>query len=68
MVSWLPTATILPWGLDDLWITSIGYFKGFMLVFPPLTIVFDAFMIYLGFRLLLIVLKIFLGKRTPHHD
>jgi len=31
-------------------------------------IVFQAFMIYLSFRLSLILLKFFLGKRTPHHD
>lgn len=68
LVSWLPTADTLPWGLDDIWTDAIAYFKGFTELFPPMEIVFQAFMIYLGFRLLLIVVKIFVGSRVPHHD
>jgi len=68
LVSWLPSVSVLPFGMDSLWISSVGYFKGFMLIFPPLEIVYQAFVFYLGFRLLLIVLKVFLGKRVPHHD
>jgi len=68
LTGFLPTVETLPWGIDALLVTSTGYFKGFMQIFPPLQIVFGAFMLYLGFRLLLIVLKIFMGKRTPHHD
>lgn len=68
ITSWLPTVEELPWGLDDLWQTSVASFKAFIEVFPPLQIVFSAFLIYLGFRLTLILIKIFVGSRVPHHD
>jgi len=68
VVSWLPTATVLPWGIDEILVFSVGMFKGMMLIFPPLEIVFEAFLAYLSFRLLIIIVTIFAGSRSPHHD
>jgi len=68
ITQFLPDVTTLPFGMDELLISSTGYFKGFMGIFPPLQVVFGAFMIYLSFRLLLILLRVFLGGRTPHHN
>lgn len=65
---WLPIVTELPWGIDEIFVTAIQTFKGVMGYFPPLEVVLGAFLIYAGFRLGLIVLKIFLAHRAPHHD
>jgi len=65
---WLPTVTVLPWGIDGYLSTGVGYIKGFSVFFPFINTAINAFLIYMGFRLLLIVLKFVLGSRTPSHD
>lgn len=59
--------TVLPFGIDPILVSAVGSFKAFMVIFPPLQIVFQAFMIYLGFRMTLLVFKLILGSRSPHH-
>jgi len=65
---WLPDASTLPFGIDEILVDGVGQFKALMALIPPLETVFTAFMIYLSFRLGLILLKVFLGNRTPQHD
>lgn len=47
----LPQVTILPWGVDEILVQAVGSFKAFMAVFPPMQIVFNAFIIYISFRI-----------------
>lgn len=65
--SWLPEVTELPWGIDAILLSGVSQVKAVAVYIPPLTTVLGAFMIYVGFRLTLIVLKLFLGHRTPMH-
>lgn len=70
LTAWLPTGPdsvgiTLPWGLDDLLINAMSYFRAFIEIFPPAGVVLQAFIIYLGFKLGLMILKLFLGARSP---
>jgi len=67
---WLPGAgqypLYLPWGLDDIVVSSFTYFKSFVAVFPPLEIVLQAFLLYLGWKIAMMFLRLFIGNRTPN--
>ena len=68
-LGFFPIVTTLPWGLDSTVSFAIGLFKGFANIFPPITAVFTTFMIYLGFRVALMlfgVVPIF-GKMVNAH-
>lgn len=56
---------LLPWGLDNILIVGFAYLNAFIDIFPPIGIVLEAFIIYLGFRLGMIFLKLFIGHRAP---
>lgn len=60
-----PTVTVLPWGIDDVLANGMGYYRNLMEIFPPLSTVLNAVLIYFGYRLAIIVLRFFLGSRTP---
>ena len=66
---WLPAGSTLPTfgtiNLDTIFSTGFGYFHFLAGIFPPLTTVATAASIYLGWRLVLIVVKLILGHRTP---
>jgi len=63
---WMPIVTELPWGIDEGLTTVVGYARTVMELIPPIQVVFNFFMLYLGFRLGLLVFKIFLGSRAPY--
>lgn len=65
LLQWLPSGLELPWGLDGIMIMAVGYFNAFVQIFPPLGIVVQAFLIYIGFKLGIMILKLFLGSRAP---
>jgi len=56
--SWLPVVEVLPWGLDNILSDSVGYFKSFMVIFPPVATIFTAFMLYFAFRVTLLTLRL----------
>jgi len=66
-----PTVEELPWGVDTVFSDGMGYYRYLMDIFPPLSTVLSAVLIYLGYKLAIIVLRFFLGSRTPvsaqHH-
>lgn len=68
ITSWLPVVTELPFGLDSILQTAVSYFHGAGQTLPYLEVVWSAFLYVAGFELLLLVLKIFLGSRTPHSN
>lgn len=65
---WLPSVTSLPFGLDNILVMASGYFHGAMDTLPYLEVVWTCFLYLLGFELLLVILKFFLGSRAPGHN
>lgn len=63
----LPTVTVLPWGIDEFLVSGMGQFRSLMEFFPPFATVLSAFLVYIGFRLTIILLRFFLGSNTPTH-
>jgi len=60
-----PTVQTLPWGVDSVLTDGMGYYRALMAIFPPLSTVLNAVLIYLGYKIAIIVLRLFLGSRTP---
>jgi len=60
----LSQITELPWGIDDVLTTGIGGYHALATYFPPLNVVMTAFIIYIGFRVVLMILRAvpFLGR------
>ena len=60
----LPYVTELPWGMDSVVSSGISGYKGLADLFPPFETILTAFLIYIGFRFLIQVLKgvPFLGR------
>lgn len=56
----------LPWGIDSLFVTASNYFHGAMETLPYLQVVWTCFLLALGFELAMLIMKLFLGSRTPH--
>lgn len=54
----IPVVEELPLGIDGYLTTTMGYFREFSTLFPPLGVVFTAFMFYFGFRTTLLVLRL----------
>ncbi len=54
----LPIITELPWGMDATLTNAVGGYKAMAVFFPPLSIIMTAFLIYLGFRITIIVLRV----------
>lgn len=54
----LPNASVLPFGVDSVLSTAVGYFRFFAVLIPPLGTLMTAFIIYLGFLLALKVVKL----------
>lgn len=53
-----PVVTELPWGTDSIVLNAITTFKAFMNLFPPMSIIFTAVSIYIGFKLVLMLWSI----------
>lgn len=53
----LPIITELPWGIDSVLVNGLGGYRAMAVFFPPLTVVMTAFIIYLGFRIVVMVIK-----------
>lgn len=65
---WLPVADLLPLGSDQAFLTFFGYIRSFVERMWPLQIIYECFLYFAGFMLLMVVLKLFLGHRVPKHD
>lgn len=63
-----PTVTELPFGIDSILVTGIGGYKAMASFFPPLSTVLTAFILYLGFRLMLKFFKIIPVFGRAIHD
>jgi len=65
---WLPRVDVLPWGVDGALVNGVAILKKLGGVYPMVSTVLTAFLIYVAFRISLLVLKFFLGSRTPSHS
>lgn len=65
---WLPVVDQLPWGVDNYLADGVAYYKLIGETIPLLGLMLDLTTLYLAFKLLLIVLKFFLGSRLPVHN
>lgn len=59
LFGFLPEVTVLPLGLDDAIGSAMGYFNGFLEIFPPFAVILGAFLWYLAFEVVLLTLRIF---------
>jgi hypothetical protein len=59
-----PVITELPWGTDSIVTNAVGLFKGFALIFPPLQLILNIVLIYIGFKLMIMLWSVvpFFGK------
>jgi len=65
LFSLFPVIEELPWGVDAFIVQGVGGYKLLATAFPPLSTVMTIFLIYISFRLGMILLRFFLGSRTP---
>lgn len=67
--SWLPEITTLPtiadYDIDTALVTGMGYFNSFATAVWPLKVLMQGFLFLLGYYLVKVALKFFLGSRTP---
>jgi len=65
LFSWLPDANTLPWGLDSILINGTQLFTSFREIFWPLDYVLQVSLIYFGFLIAMMFVRIFIGNRSP---
>jgi len=64
--AFLPSGDRLPYGLDDTLITAVAYYNQFAESFWFLEIIIQAFVLYLGFLIALVIIKLILGTRADY--
>lgn len=66
---WLPSVTSLPaiggYDIDTALVNGMGYTRTFFETFWPLSIVFDGFLVLMLYFVIKIVIRFFLGHRSP---
>jgi len=65
LLSVLPKVDTLPFGIDAILVTMVGYFHGAMVTIPYLQVVWSCFLWILLFEVLLLVAKFVFGSRLP---
>jgi len=68
VLSWVPVVTSLPFGIDLFLSAVFGYVQAFGEVFWPFKPILNVIFFMIPFYLTLLVVKVFLGARTPHAD
>jgi hypothetical protein len=71
LLGWLPTIDKLPSligvNTDSVLSNGVSYFHRLILFFPPFQSILTASLFYLTFRIVMLLLKLVLGSRAPHH-
>lgn len=69
LLSWLPgygdLPMLLPFGIDGVFVSAVSYFRGAIETLPYLEVVFNLFGIAILFEVALLILRLFLGSRSP---
>lgn len=66
--AFLPVVTELPFGTDEYFATGIGFFNRITELVPILSVVVEVFLLYIGFRITVIIIRFFAGSRSPVHN
>lgn len=69
-LTWIPGFPVgpeLPWGIDSIFVMAVSTFKAVMTLFPPFEVVYNAAKLYLGFELIMFVLRFIIGHRLKDH-
>jgi len=67
LFSLFPIIEELPWGVDSFLASGVSTFKAMSTFFPPFETLLSCALIYVSFRMGLLVIKFFLGSRVPSH-
>jgi len=65
LVSFLPSAETLPWGIDAVFVQLIGWVNSIKTYVWPLEFPLQMFFYYLLFLLGMMILRLILGSRLP---
>ena len=69
LLSWLPEVTTLPtiigFDIDSALITGVTQLKSFMVSFWPISYMFNGFLFLMGYFVIKVIIKVFLGSRAP---
>ncbi len=69
--SWLPQVDTLPaiggYDVDTALVSGMGYLNTFFTTFWPLKIMFTGFLVLMGYYIVKLVLRFFLGHRSIGH-
>jgi hypothetical membrane protein len=69
--SWLPIVTTLPtvngYDIDGALLSGMGQLNLFMITFWPMQIMFNGFIIIMGYYGIKMTLRLFFGSRAPAH-
>lgn len=57
--------TVLPYGVDSVLISAVSWFRGAVETLPYLEIVLTYFLYAVAFEIVLLLVKMVLGSRTP---
>ncbi len=67
--AWLPDGSTLPTfgsvNLDSIFSAGLSYYRYMAQIFPPFTTIALCATIYIGFKLVLLIIRLVLGSRTP---
>jgi len=55
----IPQVTELPFGIDEVLTTGVGYVKYLGVVIPPIAIMYGGFQVILNFKVVMLVLRLF---------
>jgi len=59
LTAWMPTVQTLPFGIDAILTTGMGYVHFIGGVFPPITSMLEGFLFYYAFKLVLKLVAMF---------
>lgn len=59
ILSFFPVVTELPLGMDGYLSTSMNYFRYFAEIVPPFALIFNAFLFYMYFKIIMLTLRVF---------
>jgi len=64
----MPVIEELPFGVDAYIEQGVSGYKLLASYFPPLDLFMDLFLIYIGYKLIMLLIKFILGNRTPSYS
>jgi len=68
--SFFPVVTELPWGIDSILVTGMGYLRFIIGLVPPLGIMFSGFVVIVLFKMTMVVFRAvpIIGRMVRDHS